>query len=66
MDPATDLMTLFDLDGKKCGSVTLPKRREGQEPRSVIWHGRAFSEGGGRDNFYGDCEMAEQPKEGGK
>jgi len=57
---AVDTLKLYDRDNKLVGTVEMPKRKEGQPPRRIVWGGRKFKEGDATpDTFYGPGEMGE-------
>ena len=59
----TEGLELFDLQDKKISEVTFPVRQPGQPPREIVWRGRLFREGGGKDSYYDAGQLAEVPRE---
>ncbi len=60
---ATEKLELFDLQDKRVSEITLPVRQPGAPPREIVWRGRLFREGGGKDSFYEPGQLAEVLRE---
>ena len=56
-------VTLYDSEDNVVGKVKLPKRRDDQEPRGLIYKGKAYIEGGRPQQYYGIGEFVEVPIE---
>lgn len=58
----TDTVRLYDADNQLVDEVQMPKRQPGEDPRSIIYMGKKYLEGGGPGKFYDKNEFYEVPQ----
>ncbi len=56
-------MTLYDAMDNVVTKVKIPRRTDNQEPRGLIYKGKAYQEGGRPTQYYGIGEFVEVPVE---